>query len=113
MTTFKDRDLQRLYKACRRFGSDKSSTFYLSNGLPHRGASHRCAYWDGRGGRKSPYPRGTLGYAAWAAGRDDRKQFGSVAGWDYLHRDMARDDGSVSLAKRTSDQARLTKEPVL
>lgn len=86
--SFKDRDMQKMYDGCRQFGSDMTSNFYYA-GLPHRGASHRSAYWNGRGDRRHvTYGRNTLVYAAWAAGQDDRKQFGPVAGWDINHQDM-------------------------
>jgi hypothetical protein len=88
---FKDQDMQKMYDGCRMFGTDKSSTFYLANGLPNRGASHRAAYWNGRGGRAHVmYGRNTLVYAAWAAGKDDLKEFGPIAGWDINHSDMRR-----------------------
>lgn len=70
MTRFKDSGLQKMYAACRKFGADTSSSFYIE-GRPHRGAGHRCAYWNGRQGKPSSWPRNTLAHAAWAAGQDD------------------------------------------
>lgn len=83
---FKDRSMSGLYTACRDAAADNWSEMYLSRttaginpmgpNMPRRGAGHRCAYWDGRQGVRSLYSRahGTLGYAAWAAGRDDARR---------------------------------------
>ena len=85
---FKTPELQAMYAKARELGADNWSDFYiarLSSGPrlvgpfpPRTGAGHRCAYWAGRLGQGSLYDgsrggRGTYGYAAWAAGADDRK----------------------------------------
>jgi hypothetical protein len=83
MTAFKDKGLQKSYEMARKSGADKSSTFYIE-GRPHRGAGHRVAYWNGRNGIKAMYLRNSLAYAFWAAGRDDLREHGPVAGADFF-----------------------------
>lgn len=73
MSHFADRSMKKMYDACRSFGADKNSSFYIQ-GKPHRGAGHRCAYWNGRNGLPSRWLKNSLAYAAWAAGRDDRRK---------------------------------------
>jgi len=72
---FKDKMMQRLYDDCRRLGVVATSEFY-HNGVPRRGASHRVAYWRGRAGEPLPkfIDRNTLAYAAFKAGRDERRE---------------------------------------
>lgn len=114
--TFKDPSMQKMYIGCRMFGADKSSNFYLANGLPHRGASHRAAYWNGRGGRRQAlYGRNRLVYAAWAAGQDDLKDFGPVSGWDIDHQDMPRGDpaGAVDATPAAEGETEESKTPSL
>lgn len=66
---FKDGMMNEMYKTCRRLGA--SGTFHLAGAI--YGTAHE-AYIHGRTG--SPphrYPRKSLSYAAWAAGRDDAR----------------------------------------
>lgn len=84
---FKDRMMQNAYEGSRKAAADNWSEFYFTKttagqnpfgpNMPHRGAAHRCAYWDGRKGMsQSMYGRAKtmLGYAFFAAGAEDRKQ---------------------------------------
>lgn len=71
---FKDPAMQRMYATCRALGNTVNSEFY-HQGKPRHGASHRNAYWNGREGKASRFvPRGTLAWAAYRAGCDDRKR---------------------------------------
>lgn len=72
---FKNKTMRALYDACRIYGVITTSEFY-HDGIPRRGASHRVAYWKGRAGEDLPkyIDRGTLAYAAFRAGRDERKE---------------------------------------
>lgn len=83
---FKDRMMQNAYEGTRKAASDNWSELYFTKttaglnsfgpNMSHRGAAHRCAYWDGRKGVSlSMYgrARNTLGYAFFAAGAEDRK----------------------------------------
>lgn len=84
MARFRDPMMRGIYDGCRSQARDNWSDFFqakttaglnpMGPNAPRRGAGHRCAYWDGRMGRMSMYARaqGTLGYAAWRAGHDDR-----------------------------------------
>lgn len=81
-TAFKDPRLQRFYEDCRRCGNDPSTEFYYQ-GKPRRGAGHRAAYWNGRGGQRSTYGQNTFGHAAWRAGVDDLKEHGLIPGWEF------------------------------
>lgn len=74
MSIFKDRTMRALYDACRMYGVIVTSEFY-HKGVPRRGASHRVAYWKGRAGEPLPkyIDRQSLSYAAFKAGRDERK----------------------------------------
>ena len=72
MVRFKDYRLQQFYETCRRLGTDTTTEFY-HHGNPRRGAGHRAAYWNGREGKPSSWPRNTFAHAAWAAGQDDGK----------------------------------------
>jgi hypothetical protein len=88
MTTnpFRNKVMRGLYEGCQSAAANNWSEMYASKttagvnpmgpNAPRRGAGHRCAYWDGRQDRPSLYERsqGTVGYACWAAGRDDRKE---------------------------------------
>lgn len=82
MAVFKDQSRQKMYETCRALAADTNSTFYV-DGRPHRGASHRAAYWNGRAGKPSSMPRNSLGYACWKAGKDDLEEFGPVEGAEY------------------------------
>ena len=76
MTRFKDRMMQSLYDACREGGVDVTSEFYHKGRVPRSGAAHRSAYWKGRAGEPLPkyIDRHSLTYAAFKAGRDERKE---------------------------------------
>lgn len=78
--------MQRAYEGCRASSGDNWGELYFTKttagqnpmgpNMPHRGAAHRCAYWDGRKGMSlSMYgrARNMLGYAFFAAGAEDRK----------------------------------------
>jgi hypothetical protein len=68
---FKNRNMQEMYDICRRLAGDLNSEFFI-NGKPRRGAAHRSAYWTGREGKPNKlWPRNSLSYACWAAGKDD------------------------------------------
>jgi hypothetical protein len=77
------RTLRPVYEVCRKLAADNFSEFYIplhnraapGPRYPRGGAGHRCAYWQGRLGHFGLYHKfpGTQGYAAWAAGADDRK----------------------------------------
>ncbi len=77
MPKFKNPRMLAAYEAARLHGNDVNSEFYC-DGRPRTGASHRVAYWHGRSGiTTSLYARmtkDTLGYAFYAAGRDERKE---------------------------------------
>ena len=69
----RDPRLAQHYDDCRRLAADPTSSFW-HDGRPARGAGHRAAYWDGRDGVPNhKHPRLTFAWAAWHAGRDDRK----------------------------------------
>lgn len=71
---FRDADRQKAYEQARRSGADASSTYY-HQGKPHRGAGHRCAYWDAREGKPSTYSDPSIAaYPYWRAGADDRTE---------------------------------------
>jgi len=64
-----------MYDACIEAARDKSSELYLANGLRHTGAIHRCYFWAGFDGQRPvTVEPGTLGYAAWRAGLDYKKE---------------------------------------
>ncbi len=82
---YKDRRQNALYTALLLAAADPKSELYY-NGQPHRGAGHRCAFWDGYDGLKrsaNAVPR-TLSWAAFMAGRDYRKAV------DRISRDFDR-----------------------
>ena len=71
---FKNDKMQKMYEVCRHLAADQLGEFWL-NGKPRTGALHRSAYWKGRQGLPCLlWPRNSLAYAAWAAGRDDRRE---------------------------------------
>lgn len=74
---FKSPAMQLVYEACKKAGADLTSDFYDQNGNPRRdGTPLRSTYWKGRDNIPCRSGRQSLAYAAWAAGRDDRKTFG-------------------------------------
>lgn len=48
---YKTAAYQRIYDAMLMAANDNASELYY-NGLPHRGAGHRTAFWDGHAGLK-------------------------------------------------------------
>lgn len=67
-------DHERVYNTMMQLAQDCSSELYY-NRLPRRGASHRCAFWDGFDNKKPAYiPRGTISAVCLKAGRDFAKQ---------------------------------------
>ncbi len=75
--TYKDAGLQALYNAFRAWGSDTASTLYRE-GKPRRGADHRAAYWNGRSNVAHRYVSGSQCAIAFAAGKDDARDFGAA-----------------------------------
>lgn len=79
---FKDRALQQMYEVCVTHAMDPTSEFYFHTRdgriVTRGGASHRCMFWNGHAyelgwvpvGMKALRYDGTLGYAAYRAGRD-------------------------------------------
>jgi hypothetical protein len=69
---YKVASMQRIYDAMREAAKNPASEIYLADGSQHRGAMHRCAFWDGFNGMKrSPHAApGTLSQACFMAGRD-------------------------------------------
>lgn len=49
---YKTATFQKTYEAILAAAADPKSELYY-NGKPHRGAGHRCAFWDGYAGVKS------------------------------------------------------------
>lgn len=63
-----------LYDIYRRLGTDRTSEFYRANGCRDTKDVIRNAYFKGLDGLASTYQKTSMSYAAWAAGRDDRKE---------------------------------------
>lgn len=74
MSKFKDRTLDAVYQECMRAYHDPLSFLYWK-GEQRRGSSGRCHFWDAFNEQGRTPPRGTIGYAYWAAGRDCRIKF--------------------------------------
>lgn len=81
MAKFKDIILNSCYLKARELAADNFSDYFYSRDsygprFPHRGAGHRDAYWNGRqiDSDRARYVRGSIAYAFWRAGRDDRKE---------------------------------------
>jgi hypothetical protein len=74
---YKEPTMQKLYDDLLVLAEDKSSELYY-NGEQHRGAGHRCAFWDGFSGkfdytgpkRSANVIPGTLSQACFMAGRE-------------------------------------------
>lgn len=67
---YKTQSFQKLYAAILLLAADKTSEMYLPSGKPHRGAGHRCAFWDGYAGVKSANSvPGTMSSVAYQAGK--------------------------------------------
>lgn len=71
---YKNPSSQKMYDALLAAAANPSSEMY-HNGLPHRGAGHRAAFWDGYGGVKKTANviPGTLSAVAYAAGKQFAK----------------------------------------
>lgn len=86
MSRYKDPSMQKMYDAMLALADDPASEPY-HQGKPRRGAGHRCAFWDGAGGRftasgpkRSPHALpGTLSMACFMAGREFARRTASVA----------------------------------
>lgn len=74
---FKQRDFARIFDTMITLARDPSSEMYLKDGGQHRGAMHRCAFWDGFNGMKrsphAPSPQ-SLSWACYRAGQAYAKQ---------------------------------------
>jgi hypothetical protein len=69
--TYKNPQFQHLYNTMLILAADKTSELYLPDGTPHRGAGHRCAFWDGvKGGRSAHAIPGTMSMVCHSAGVD-------------------------------------------
>lgn len=67
---FKDPGLRKVYDFYFAAASDPDSVLY-TNGVPRRGNSWTCAFWNGADGHSNLVnPKGTTGYAAYRAGVD-------------------------------------------
>lgn len=74
---YKEKASQRMYENMLTLASDLGSELYY-NGNQHRGASHRCAFWDGFSGnftvtgpkRSAQVIPGTLSAVCFMAGRE-------------------------------------------
>lgn len=71
---YKDAQKQRFYASLLTLAADRASELYY-DGLPHRGAGHRTAFWDGYAGltRTGNVIPGTLTAVAFAAGQQFAK----------------------------------------
>lgn len=67
---YKTPAFQKVYEAMLTAANDLNSELYY-NGKPHRGAGHRCAFWDGYAGltRSANVIPGTLSSVCFAAGK--------------------------------------------
>jgi hypothetical protein len=69
MTKYKNQRFQRAYDVMLEMAADPKSNLYYK-GKPRRGASHRCAFWDGyEGTRTTAVISGTLSAVCFAAGK--------------------------------------------
>lgn len=68
---YKNRDMERIYRAMLALAEDKTSELYLKSGAQRRGAVARCAFWDGFNGlTRTPHASpNTLGWACYQAGK--------------------------------------------
>jgi hypothetical protein len=73
---YKDKTLQKVYQGLLDLALDRSSELYY-HGAEHRGAAHRCAFWDGFNGAFTLYARQsrpmTIGYVCYQAGKQYAK----------------------------------------
>jgi hypothetical protein len=67
---YKDPSMQKCYESALAVAEDPAGEFYY-NGEQHRGAGHRCAFWDGFNGvEKTPHAiPGTMSWAFFQAGK--------------------------------------------
>jgi hypothetical protein len=73
---YKDRHLDRMYWLMLDLARDPKSELYLY-GAQHRGAYHRCAFWDGYNGLDPSAHKGapgTMARACYMAGKAFRKE---------------------------------------
>lgn len=68
---YKDPSMQKCYEGALALAADPASEFYY-NGEQHRGAGHRCAFWDGYAGvEQTPHAiPGTMSWAFFQAGKE-------------------------------------------
>lgn len=68
---YKDPTMEACYQNALKAAADPKSEFYY-NGKPHRGAGHRCAFWDGYNGleRSANVIPGTMSQAFFQAGKE-------------------------------------------
>lgn len=71
---YKDDSMNNVYWVMYALAFDGNGSMYHKDGTPHRGASHRCNFWGGYYGNTRTPERGTLGYAAFMAGKDFAKK---------------------------------------
>lgn len=75
MPRYKDPSMERCYESALALAADPHSEFYL-DGMPRRGAGHRCAFWDGVDGlkRSAHVVPGTMSAAFFQAGKTWAKE---------------------------------------
>ncbi len=67
MNAFKNERMAAVYAYCRKHGKESTPDNRVIGGVI------REAYLKGRSGIRAMWPRNSMAYAGWAAGRDDRK----------------------------------------
>lgn len=85
---YKDRAMQKVFDSMLKLAEDPSSELYY-NGEQHRGAAHRCAFWDGFSGkftfagpkRSAAVVPGTISAACFRAGQEFAKRKAKVSAW--------------------------------
>lgn len=65
---FRTPELRRAFDTMLAAAYDRASELYLRDGSQHRGALHRCAFWDGYNGL-SATPHAVPGALTWACYR--------------------------------------------
>ncbi|MDH0342050.1 hypothetical protein [Chromobacterium haemolyticum] len=82
---YKNPQFQRLYDAMLVAAADLNSEMYYQ-GRPHRGAAHRCAFWDGYAGltRSANVIPGTMSAVCFAAGKAFAKTNPGISKEDAL-----------------------------
>lgn len=68
---YKDPSMQKCFEGALTLAADPASEFYY-HGKQHRGAGHRCAFWDGYAGLgQTPHAiPGTMSWAFFQAGKE-------------------------------------------